>query len=229
MLCIDMLSIINVFKIIIRLYHKQVADFHIHTFLGVKDVNEDNRLKGLLPSLLTCASDAFGDRLTAEDIRQHKLHMVGDQFLVAVNDKGAVFGYCAVSIVSPQKQFETKHFSNEPGAYVASIAIHHAAQGKGLSRELVRKNVIFGLDQGVRSIFLRTQNPRVGESIKHTLHDFVRSGWITNLSETYTLQKSAYHGMLTAEKPLARTIDYPELDYDNGDAYFIYYRFGISA
>jgi GNAT superfamily N-acetyltransferase len=205
-----------------------MANFQIQKFLNVKDADADDRLKNLLPSLLACASNAFSDHNSAEDIRQHKLHMVGDQVLVASNNNGKILGYCAASILSPQKQFDNNQLSNEPGVYIASIAVHHDAQGKGLSRELIRENIMFGLNQAVRCVFLRTQNPRVGESIKHTLNEFVQSERIKNLTGTFTLQQGVYHGMLTADKPVARNTDYSELDYANGDAYLMSYQFAVA-
>lgn len=175
----------------------------------------------------TCVASAFGGGITTEDARHH---MAGQQILVASASSAAeglyvVKGFSSTSITAPAEIFGDPNLSDEAGCYFAGAAICSTAQGTGLYHNLNQQRTTFALDHGVNTIFTRTQNPRVEEGITASLERLAQEGVISSYGLTRVISKGAYGKMLTATKPAGRRVSYDDLDYGQGDANILTWRF----
>lgn len=179
----------------------------------------------VVSGLETCIASAFGGCITQEDAREH---MAGEQVLVVgaeLNDTYVVKGFSSTSITSPAEIFCNDALTSEEGAYFAGAAICNTAQGNGLYHELNQKRLEFALERKVGMVFTRTQNPRVEEGITSSFERLIEKGVISVYGLSRTICRGAYGKILTATRPIARRVVYNDLDYANGDANILTWRF----
>jgi hypothetical protein len=179
----------------------------------------------VVSGLETCIASAFGGGITQDDAREH---MAGQQVLVAnanLDGTYVVKGFSSTTITSPAEVFGDGTLSNEKGAYFAGAAICSTAQGNGLYHDLNQRRVGFALDHGVETIFTRTQNPRVEEGITASVVRLVEEGVISTYGLSRIVCRGVYGKMLTATRPSGRRVVYDNIDYANGDANILTWRF----
>jgi GNAT superfamily N-acetyltransferase len=200
----------------------QAEGFSVQTFTDITSVMQ---LGGNVPGMIESANSAFG-YVSEEETRHHLNHMVGDQVLVAAEHPGLeVVGWSAVTLVSPEEEFHDKELESDEGLYIAAVAVHRIAQGKGLSSKFHDMNLTFGLDKDEPFAFTRTQNPRIEASITHAVDRLVDAGAIGGYTLSRTVREGIYGKMLTSEQPASDHLAYNDIDYDRGDAAVIQWTF----
>lgn len=172
-----------------------------------------------------CVDSAFGGRVTKDDALEH---MSGDQILIAADkDQGFehIHAFSATKIVAPNSYFNDDSLSSEVGGYFAAAAVRKESQSHGLYLELNGRRLDYVLKNGAKHVFTRTQNPRVEEGITHSIDVLVANGTITGYDVGRVVLRGVYGKMLTATRPTSRHLSYDEIDYENGDAVMVTWRF----
>jgi hypothetical protein len=175
--------------------------------------------------MVETANSAFG-YVSKEETQHHLNHMVGNQVLVAANHTDLkVVGWSAVTLISPEEEFQDKELYSDEGLYIAAVAVHRLAQGRGLSSTFHDINLTFGLDREQPFAFTRTQNPRVEAGITHAVDRLVETGAIGGYSLSRIVREGVYGKMLTSDQPSSNNLEYNDIDYDRGDAAVIQWMF----
>ena len=202
-----------------------MASYRFEEFRNIADYSE--LPSGVVDKLRICIASAFGGTITEEDASNH---ISGDQLLVLskvdVDEVPSILAFSSTSMVSPREQFLDDSFTDLVGCYFAGAAIAREFQSNGFYHELNKRRVLFAIQQQASFIFTRTQNPRVHESISKALEVMSSERLIGLAGMTRVIKEGVYGRMLTAEKPVAREVNYDDLDQENGDAAIITWTVG---
>lgn len=172
-----------------------------------------------------CVDNAFGGRVTSNDALEH---MVGDQLLIAADKNHGfehVHGFSATKLVAPSEYFSDDSLFADVGGYFAAAAVRKESQSHGLYLDLNKRRLDYVLKNGVKHVFTRTQNPRVEEGITHSIDVLVANDVVNGYEVGRVLLKGVYGKMLTATQPTSRHLSYNDIDYENGDAVMVTWRF----
>lgn len=200
-----------------------------HRILELKNVQScDDLPKGLDEGIVACVDSAFGGGVTKEDTLGH---IPGDQVLVSLRGganssaEETVTGFSSASIVSPG-EYTKGIIPGDRALYFAATAIAQPFQGSGLYDVINKRRLEFALEQGIDTLFTRTQNPRVQEGITRAIETLMRQQRVGTFEISRTLLRGVYGKQLTTIKPTSHTLNYDELNTKQGDAYFITWRIG---
>lgn len=197
--------------------------YEIYEFENI--LNHNDLPPNTVPAIGDCVNSAFGGRITQEDALEH---MSGDQILIAtdrVNGFNHVHAFSATKINAPNLQFGDDRLSDEVGGYFAAAAVRKESQSHGLYLDLNEKRLSFVLKNGGKLVYTRTQNPRVEEGITHSVEKLISNGVIAGYEIGRVVFKGVYGKMLTATRPTSRHLSYDDIDYENGDAVMVTWRF----
>ncbi len=183
----------------------------------------------LVTAIVEMMKDAFGRSDFPEE--SIKDHIKGDMVILAeilgivkgttVEVVQEVVGYSSLQFGSMRELVGIDRSGK--GAYLAAAVVHSNYQGKGVYGELTRRRIEESLRRGVKTIFTRTQNPRVEKGIR---------GSLEKMGVNYELERvlvpGVYGQQLTAERPKVRDRRiqraYDKLNYPSGDAYVLVFR-----
>lgn len=158
---------------------------------------------------------------TTDDDTLH--HIQGDIVTVYTTQGNLehVIGFSSTVFGSPNEIFGTKEYSDTTGCYFAGATVLKEHQGTGFYKQMNERRLQFALERGVDLVYTRTQNPRVQAGIQFALDSAIASGEIESYDTDRILVPGCYGHMLTVEKPVGASIEFPDLDYEAGDAYVI--------
>ena len=174
-----------------------------------------------LDGLSRCVQSAFGGGVTEEDALSH---MHGDQVLIGFDrnddDQLEIVGFSATKLKFEHTDGEDFSIP-KPYAYFAAAAIAKSHQRTGLYAHLNDIRMDYVLENGIDRVATRTQNPRVEEGISAALDRMVEARRIRSYVISRQVIQGVYGGMLTDVRPVARVVNYDNIDYERGDANLI--------
>ncbi len=208
--------------------HYSGEQIYIERLSGIKGAN-DPLIKPLVPQIINVMKQAFGrPDFSEKDMRNH---IGGDVVLVAKASRRIgetmvgiiqkeVIGYASLKFGG---MGDLVKIGNGEGAYLAAAVVDPRYQERGVYKKLTRKRIETALEEGVKTIFTRTQNPQVERGIRGTLEEM----GVNYVLERILIQ-GAYGEQLTRERPKVKNEEvqhvYEELDYNEGDAFVLVFR-----
>ncbi len=191
---------------------------------------DDPQIELLVPAIIEVMRSAFGrPDFSEEDMRNH----IGGDVVILAEAQERMGGAMVAAVQRLVVGYASLRFGpmrelvgiggGEEGAYLAAAVVHSNYQGMGIYGELTKRRVEESLGRGVRTIFTRTQNPRVEKGIRRSLEEM---GVDYGLERV--LMPGIYGQQLTAERPRVRSRRiqraYGGLNYPSGDAYVLVFR-----
>lgn len=171
----------------------------------------------IVQGIIRCVQES-GMRTTEKDILNH---IQGDAVIVYQDDQTKeVFAFSSTSFISPNEHLGSTEISDEIGCCLVGATVSKDRQGEGVYKKMNERRIGMGIKRGLSLVFTRTQNRRVMNGIQAVLDMNKSKGLITGYEIKMVLRPGHYGRMLTEEVPL----QFPELDYEKGDAYTLLFH-----
>ncbi len=173
----------------------------------------------LYPQITECIQSAFGGSIDISDLRHH---IKGDMIILARDkNSGQVIGFSSTEISSPRSLFLRNDLPEDLGCYMAAATVKKETQKLNIYTNMTMLRLNFAIEKGIKLLFTRTQNPRVEETLTLLLDKTIGKGKYS-VSRIYV--PNCYKKMLTEDEPIGKYLTYrTEINYDNGDAYIIFF------
>lgn len=212
-------------KDLIKMSREVQDDYKVKTRLRVGRAYSDKYSIGsfeigeippkLVLKLTDIGKNTFGPGMKNLELFDHITE--GDLVVIPFTTEGNPVGFGALKIIQQGEMPKTM--------FLSAAVVDDNDQNKGLYKELVRRRLEFGIDNGCTVVRTHTQNPIVESGITKVLQNLVEEGTIVSFVPIVEhINEKEYGRILTKNIPSSSNevlnLRYEEqLDYFRGDSY----------